>query len=202
MIKLEDIQASDSGKYKCIASTQNNTTSYNRVLRTVPRPLIMQTQPVSILEVPHNFAPMRRYRCLSESARISRINMAKVAACPEGTNAAYKAPAVRHAALIFYQPKFRGSVMRCKLKINVQSAHCIKGFGKLLKHSTASGYILESEEVYKITPEQCRNAHNLNQISLTLGTSVLTLRTLKLWRQASVSFLTRASEPRQGKSST
>ena len=79
--------------------------------------------------------------------------------------------------------------MPCKLKINVQSAHCIQGFGKLLKHSTVSGYILESEEVYKMTPEQCRNAHNLNQISLNLGTNVLTLRTSKLGRQVSVSFL-------------
>ena len=133
----------------------------------------MQTQPVSILEVPHSFAPMRRYRCLSESASISRINLAKVAACPEGANSAYKAPAVRHAALIFYQPKFRGSAMRCKLEIKVQSAHCIQGFGKLLKHSTVSGYILESEEVYKIAPEHCRNAHDLNQISLTLKASRL-----------------------------
>ena len=66
---------------------------------------------------------------------------------------------------------------------------CIQGFGKLLKHSTVSRYILESEEVYKMTPEQCRNAHDVNQISLTLGTSVLTLWTSKLGRQASISFL-------------
>ena len=40
-----------------------------------------------------------------------------------------------------------------------------------------------------MNPEQCRNAHDLNQISLTLGTSVLTLRTSKLGRQDSISFL-------------
>ena len=149
----------------------------------------MQTQSAPTPEVPHKFAPMRGYKCLSESASISRINLAKVASCPEGANSAYRPPAVRHAALIFYQPKFRGSAMRCKLKINVQSAHCTQGFGKLLKHSSVSGYILESVETFKMTPEQCRSAHNLNQISLSLGTSVLTLKTSKLGRQATISYI-------------
>ena len=40
-----------------------------------------------------------------------------------------------------------------------------------------------------MTPEQCKSAHNNNQLSLSLGTSVLTLTTSKLGRQATISFL-------------
>ena len=122
------VQSSNSGNYHCIAkSTQNHTINYNRILQTVPRRLIIQAQTVLIHEAQHRFAPMRGYRCLSETSSISRINLAEVAACLEGANSAYKAPAVRHAALIFYQPKFRGTAMRCNLKITVQSGHCIQG---------------------------------------------------------------------------
>ena len=79
--------------------------------------------------------------------------------------------------------------MRCRLKITVQSGHCMQGFGKLLKHSTVSGFNLESEDVYKLTKEQYKNAHDLNQISLTSGTKELTLKTSRLGRQDSISVI-------------
>ena len=58
MITLENVQSADTCNYICIVQpTQNHTISYNCIIQTVPRPLIMEAQPVLQPQTPHRFSP-------------------------------------------------------------------------------------------------------------------------------------------------